>query len=36
MGINVISVEVKDVNIPASLQDAMSMQAQAEENVRQG
>jgi regulator of protease activity HflC (stomatin/prohibitin superfamily) len=29
-GINVISVEVKDVNIPASLQDAMSMQAQAE------
>jgi len=29
-GINVISVEVKDVLIPASLQDAMSMQAQAE------
>jgi regulator of protease activity HflC (stomatin/prohibitin superfamily) len=29
-GINVISVEVKDVNIPPSLQDAMSMQAQAE------
>lgn len=29
-GINVISVEVKDVNIPAALQDAMSMQAQAE------
>jgi len=29
-GINVISVEVKDVNIPSSLQDAMSMQAQAE------
>ncbi|MGA1976787.1 MAG: slipin family protein [Bacteroidales bacterium] len=29
-GINVISVEVKDVNIPNSLQDAMSMQAQAE------
>ncbi len=29
-GINVISVEVKDVQIPASLQDAMSMQAQAE------
>ena len=29
-GINVISVEVKDVKIPASLQDAMSMQAQAE------
>jgi regulator of protease activity HflC (stomatin/prohibitin superfamily) len=29
-GINVISVEVIDVNIPSSLQDAMSMQAQAE------
>ena len=29
-GINVISVEVKDVQIPAALQDAMSMQAQAE------
>ncbi|HNX65771.1 MAG TPA: slipin family protein [Bacteroidales bacterium] len=29
-GINVISVEVKDVNIPSTLQDAMSMQAQAE------
>ena len=29
-GINVISVEVKDVLIPAALQDAMSMQAQAE------
>jgi regulator of protease activity HflC (stomatin/prohibitin superfamily) len=29
-GINVNSVEVKDVKIPASLQDAMSMQAQAE------
>ncbi len=29
-GINVISVEVKDVKIPAALQDAMSMQAQAE------
>jgi regulator of protease activity HflC (stomatin/prohibitin superfamily) len=29
-GINVISVEVKDVLIPAQLQDAMSMQAQAE------
>jgi len=29
-GVNVISVEVKDVNIPSSLQDAMSMQAQAE------
>ncbi|MCE5345370.1 MAG: slipin family protein [Bacteroidales bacterium] len=29
-GINVISVEVKDVNIPPALQDAMSMQAQAE------
>jgi regulator of protease activity HflC (stomatin/prohibitin superfamily) len=26
----VISVEVKDVNIPSALQDAMSMQAQAE------
>ena len=29
-GINVISAEVKDVRIPAALQDAMSMQAQAE------
>ncbi len=29
-GINVQSVEVKDVLIPASLEDAMSMQAQAE------
>jgi regulator of protease activity HflC (stomatin/prohibitin superfamily) len=29
-GIEVISVEVKDVLIPASLEDAMSMQAQAE------
>ncbi len=29
-GINVISVEVKDVRIPAALQDPMSMQAQAE------
>jgi regulator of protease activity HflC (stomatin/prohibitin superfamily) len=29
-GINVISVEVKDVQIPTALQDAMSMQAQAE------
>ncbi len=29
-GINVISVEVKDVLIPSGLQDAMSMQAQAE------
>jgi len=29
-GINVISVELKDVRIPATLQDAMSMQAQAE------
>jgi len=29
-GVNVISVEVKDVNIPSSLQDAMSMQDQAE------
>ena len=29
-GINVISVEVKDVLIPGSLEDAMSMQAQAE------
>jgi regulator of protease activity HflC (stomatin/prohibitin superfamily) len=29
-GIDVISVEVKDVQIPAALQDAMSMQAQAE------
>ncbi len=29
-GIHVISVEVKDVHIPAALEDAMSMQAQAE------
>jgi len=29
-GVNVIAVEVKDVLIPAALQDAMSMQAQAE------
>ncbi|MHB8208921.1 slipin family protein [Mucilaginibacter sp.] len=29
-GINVISVEIKDVLIPASLESAMSMQAQAE------
>ncbi|HEY5122369.1 MAG TPA: slipin family protein [Ignavibacteria bacterium] len=29
-GVNVISVEVKDVLIPSSLEDAMSMQAQAE------
>jgi regulator of protease activity HflC (stomatin/prohibitin superfamily) len=29
-GVNVISVEVKDVLIPGALQDAMSMQAQAE------
>jgi len=29
-GIEVISVELKDVRIPAALQDAMSMQAQAE------
>src|SRR5260221_7389417 len=29
-GINVISVEVRDVLIPPALQDAMSMQAQAE------
>ncbi len=29
-GVNVISVEVKDVLIPLGLQDAMSMQAQAE------
>ena len=29
-GVHVISVEVKDVLIPAALQDAMSMQAQAE------
>ena len=29
-GIKVISVEVKDVLIPAALEDAMSMQAQAE------
>ncbi len=30
MGINVISVEVKDVLIPQALENAMSMQAQAE------
>lgn len=29
-GINIISVEIKDVLIPAALEDAMSMQAQAE------
>jgi regulator of protease activity HflC (stomatin/prohibitin superfamily) len=29
-GVNVISVEIRDVLIPAALQDAMSMQAQAE------
>jgi regulator of protease activity HflC (stomatin/prohibitin superfamily) len=29
-GINVISVEIKDVLIPPALEDAMSMQAQAE------
>jgi regulator of protease activity HflC (stomatin/prohibitin superfamily) len=29
-GVNVISVEVRDVSIPSGLQDAMSMQAQAE------
>ena len=29
-GINVISVEIKDVLIPSALEDAMSMQAQAE------
>jgi regulator of protease activity HflC (stomatin/prohibitin superfamily) len=29
-GVRVISVEIKDVRIPAALQDAMSMQAQAE------
>ena len=29
-GINVISVEVKDVLIPPALENAMSMQAQAE------
>jgi regulator of protease activity HflC (stomatin/prohibitin superfamily) len=29
-GVNVISVEVKDVLIPPALEDAMSMQAQAE------
>jgi len=29
-GINVISVEIKDVLIPSNLEDAMSMQAQAE------
>jgi regulator of protease activity HflC (stomatin/prohibitin superfamily) len=30
LGINVISVEVKDVLIPSALENAMSMQAQAE------
>lgn len=30
MGIDVISVEIKDVLIPPALEDAMSMQAQAE------
>ena len=35
-GINVISVEVKDVQIPAALQDAMSMQAQAERERQRG
>jgi hypothetical protein len=29
-GINVISVEIRDVHIPSALEDAMSMQAQAE------
>jgi regulator of protease activity HflC (stomatin/prohibitin superfamily) len=29
-GVNVISVEIKDVLIPPALEDAMSMQAQAE------
>ncbi len=29
-GVTVLSVEIRDVNIPASLQDAMSRQAQAE------
>ena len=29
-GVNVISVEIKDVRIPPALEDAMSMQAQAE------
>jgi hypothetical protein len=32
-GINVISVEVKDVLIPPALEDAMSMQAQAEREL---
>ncbi len=31
-GVNVISVEVKDVLIPAALEDEMSMQAQAVES----
>ena len=31
MGINVISVEVKDVLIPSALEDAMSMQARLED-----
>jgi regulator of protease activity HflC (stomatin/prohibitin superfamily) len=35
-GINVISVEVKDVLIPAGLEDAMSMQAQAERERQAG
>jgi regulator of protease activity HflC (stomatin/prohibitin superfamily) len=33
-GINVISVELKDVLIPSGLEDAMSMQAQAERKPR--
>lgn len=33
-GVKVISVEVKDVLIPAGLEDAMSMQAQAERERR--
>ena len=32
-GINVISVEVKDVLIPPALENAMSMQAQAEKRA---
>jgi len=35
-GINVISVEIKDVLIPPALEDAMSMQAKRKENVRPG
>ena len=35
-GINVLSVEIRDVEIPVNLQNAMSMQAQADVNARPG